>query len=82
MTPSGRDSSPGEDQVLLLPSFPSFNVWHLALLLKVVEVDPVVESLNCAVLLLSEEDVFKPAGAENSATPTVNIKPELFEKKG
>ena len=49
-------------------------------LLQVMEVDPVVESLDCAVLLFSEEDVLKPTGAENSASATVHIKPELFEK--
>ena len=44
------------------------------------EEDPVVETLNLAILFLPEEDVLEPAGGQHPVLPAVVLKPELLQQ--
>ena len=45
--------------------------------LQMIEVNPIVKSLNLPIFLFPQEDVFKPTGSQDPPTTTVVLKPEL-----
>ena len=42
-----------------------------------IEVNPIMKSLNLSIFLFPQEDVFKPTGSQDPPTTTVVLKPKL-----